>query len=44
MGNIKGFAISVGYEVLVGFDGPSAAHEIKIGLGGMFDLKRRAEK
>ena len=48
MANIKGFAISVGYEPMIGFGGPhsskNAAHEIKIGLGGMFDLKRRAGK
>ena len=46
--NIKGFALSVGYEPLIGFGGPhsskNAAHEIKIGLGGMFDCKRRTQK
>ena len=48
MANIKGFALSVGYEPLVGFGGPysgkNAAHEIKIGLGGMFDCKRRTQR
>ena len=48
LANIKGFALSVGYEPMIGFGGPysskNAAHEIKIGLGGMFDCKRRAQK
>lgn len=46
--NIKGFALSIGYEPMIGFGGPysskNAAHEIKIGLGGMFECKRRAQK
>ena len=47
LANIKGFALSVGYEAMVGLGGewnPSAAHEIKIGLGGMFDCKGRKQK
>ena len=48
MANIKGFALSVGYEAILGLTKPyseyTAAHEIKIGLGGMFDCKRRAAK
>lgn len=46
--NIKGFALSIGYEPLIGIGGynssKNAAHEIKIGLGGMFNLKRRTGK
>lgn len=45
MGNIKGFAISAGYELLIGSPmGDSFAHEIKIGIGGMFNCKRRTDK
>jgi len=48
LANIKGFALSIGYEPLIGFGGQyssaSAAHEIKIGLGGMFNIKRRTGK
>ena len=46
LANIKGFALSVGYEALVGLGGPkgaTAAHEIKIGIGGMFDCNRRTK-
>ena len=45
MGDIKGFAISAGYEVMLGLGHPmedvSCAHVIKIGIGGIFDCKRR---
>lgn len=48
MVNIKGFALSIGYEPLIGFGGPysskNAAHELKIGLGGMFNCKRRTQQ
>ena len=45
MGDIKGFAISAGYEVMLGLGHPiedvSCAHALKIGIGGIFDCKRR---
>ena len=45
MGNIKGFAISAGYETMLGFpDGINVAHELKIGIGGMFEIKRRTQQ
>jgi hypothetical protein len=48
LANIKGFALSIGYEPMIGIGGryssKNAAHEIKIGLGGMFDCKRRTQK
>ncbi len=48
MANIKGFALSVGYEVMLGFHETGnlvvAAHEIKIGIGGMFNIKRGTQK
>ena len=48
MANIKGFSISLGYEAIMGIANPvnavSAAHELKIGIGGMFNINRRANK
>lgn len=45
MGNIKGFALSAGYEAMLGFsNGISVAHEIKIGIGGIFEIKRRTQQ
>lgn len=45
LGNIKGFALSAGYETMLGFpDGISVAHEIKIGIGGIFEIKRRTQQ
>lgn len=45
MGNIKGFALSVGYVGLVGVNHPwwgtSMTHELKIGLGGMFNISKK---
>ena len=46
MCSIKGVAVSAGYECLLGFDGypwatVSAAHQVKIGVGGMFKMQRR---
>ena len=44
--NIKGVAISAGYEGLIGFGYPnfSASHELKIGVGGMFKTKKGGTK
>lgn len=48
MGDIKGFAISAGYEVMLGLDHPmddfAYTHVLKIGIGGIFDAKRRDKK
>ena len=48
MANIKGFSISLGYENIMGIGNPinefSMAHELKIGVGGMFNINRRANK
>lgn len=48
MANIKGFAISLGYEAIMGIGNPvntvSVAHELKIGIGGMFNIKTRTNK
>ena len=44
IGNIRGFAISFGYAAFVGVGHPdfgvSAAHELKIGIGGLIPTKR----
>lgn len=43
MANIHGFALSFGYEAILGIANPvnavSVAHEVKIGIGGMFKIK-----
>lgn len=48
LANIKGFSLSFGYEAILGIANPvnavSVAHEFKIGLGGMFNINRRANK
>lgn len=48
LANIKGFSLSLGYEAIMGIANPvnavSVAHELKIGLGGMFAIKRRTNK
>ncbi len=48
MANIKGFSVSLGYEAIMGIVNPvnevSVAHEFKIGIGGMFNINRRASK
>ena len=46
--NIKGFSLSLGYEAIMGIANPvntvSVAHELKIGIGGMFNIKTRTNK
>ena len=50
MANIKGFALSVGYEMLIATEpismdyGIDAAHELKIGIGSIFNTKKEERK